>query len=63
MKRIVKNMAKCKKCGDIIVSTARCKPVTCSCKSITIDGGKYYLKRSCKDSEDDLIEMSEIEED
>lgn len=55
-------MAKCNKCGDVIESKARCNPVSCSCGSITIDGGKLYLKRTCKFSEDDLTEMSEYEE-
>jgi hypothetical protein len=62
MKKIIRNAAKCKKCGDVIESKARCNPVTCSCGSITIDGGKFYLRRTCKYSEDDLIEMSEYEE-
>ncbi len=62
MKKIIRNMAKCNKCGDVIESKARCNPISCSCGSITIDGGKFYLKRTCKFSEDDLTEMSEYEE-
>lgn len=54
---IVTNMAKCRQCGEIIVSTHRHDFVTCPCKSISVDGGHEYLKRSAK-SMDDIEEMS-----
>ena len=62
MKKILRNMAKCKKCGDIIESKSRTRLVKCSCGSIWVEGGKYYLKRGFKNSKDDIIEMTEYEE-
>lgn len=61
MKKIKRNMAKCRKCGDIIESKSRCQVVKCSCGSIWIDGGRHYLKRGFRDSKDDIIEMVEYE--
>ncbi|MCR5543869.1 MAG: hypothetical protein K6F55_06940 [Eubacterium sp.] len=62
MKKIKRNMAKCRKCGDVIESKSRCNLVRCSCGAIYIDGGKHYLKRGYKEDPEDLIEMSEYEE-
>lgn len=44
--KIIRNAAKCKKCGDEIESTHTHNFVTCSCGAIAIDGGKDYFKRS-----------------
>jgi|P827metagenome_2_1110787.scaffolds.fasta_scaffold00265_22 hypothetical protein len=60
MKKIKRNMVKCKKCGSIIESTKRVGIVKCSCGSIFIEGGKHYLKRG--GNKDDIIEMTEYEE-
>ena len=62
MKKIKRNAAQCRKCGDIIESKSRCQIVRCSCGAIYIDGGKHYLKRGFKESKDDLIELAEYEE-
>ena len=42
---LVKNAAKCLKCGDIIESKYSHNYVSCSCGSISIDGGTNYAKR------------------
>lgn len=42
---IIRNMAKCNKCGDVIESKHVHDFVWCSCKSIAVDGGHDYLKR------------------
>ncbi|HBZ02975.1 MAG TPA: hypothetical protein DEO83_04100 [Lachnospiraceae bacterium] len=60
MKKIYKNMAQCKKCGDIIESKKRVGVVRCSCKSIGVEGGHYYIKRS--GNKEDIIELTEYEE-
>jgi len=44
--KIIRNSAKCLKCGDEIESKHRHDFVWCSCKSVAVDGGKAYLKRS-----------------
>lgn len=58
---IVKNMVKCKKCGDIIESTYRHDFVTCSCGEVSVDGGHAYLRRCFKD-DDSYEELSEEKE-
>lgn len=60
-KQIVKNAAKCKKCGDVIESKHVHDFVTCKCGAISVDGGHFYLKRSAMDF-DDIEELSEYEE-
>ena len=60
MKRIKKNAARCRKCGDIIESKSRTKVVRCSCRSIAVEGGRYYIKRQGDVA--DIEEMSEYEE-
>lgn len=44
--KIIKNQAKCLLCGDMIESKSRHDFVTCSCGSLSVDGGKLYLIRS-----------------
>lgn len=58
--RIIKNAAKCKKCGDIIESKHTHDFVMCSCGSIAVDGGHDYLRRVGHFKY--LIELSETEE-
>lgn len=43
---IRENKIKCKKCGDIIESKSRHDFVWCSCKSVAVDGGHDYLRRT-----------------
>lgn len=40
----MRNIAKCKKCGDIIESKHRHDFVTCKCGAISIDGGIDYTR-------------------
>lgn len=47
--------AKCKLCGDIIVSQSRHDYVTCSCGEISVDGGTDYFKTSYKTSRDNFV--------
>lgn len=56
---IVRNMIKCKKCGDVIESKSVHDFQTCSCGACSVDGGHAYLRR-CGKSLDDFIDMSEI---
>jgi hypothetical protein len=59
---ILKNAARCKKCGDIIESKYTHDFVRCSCGAIAVDGGRSYLKRSAM-SMDDVEELSIVIED
>lgn len=45
MSKILRNAARCKKCGDIIVSTYRHDFCECSCGAIFVDGGVDYCRR------------------
>ncbi len=62
MKKIIKNAARCTRCGDVIESKSVHDYVTCSCGSISVDGGTYYLKRSFMHSPEDIEELSIVEE-
>ena len=55
---VVTNKAQCRQCGDIIESVHRHDFKFCKCGSISVDGGKSYLKRSFKNY-GDIIELSE----
>ena len=54
---IYTNKAQCRKCLDIIESKHRHDFRWCKCKSIAVDGGLDYLKRSGEP--EDVIELSE----
>lgn len=58
---IIRNMIKCKKCGDIIESTSVHDFKYCSCGAVAVDGGKNYLRRC--GNPDDFKEMSEVSKD
>ena len=50
--KIVKNRARCINCGDVIESTSTHDIKSCSCGSVTVDGGKDYIRRGFKKIED-----------
>ena len=60
---IIKNAAKCARCGDIIESKHVHDFKQCKCGAISVDGGHEYFKRSFKYSPADIIDMSETVED
>ena len=60
MSKILRNAARCKKCGETIESRHVHDFVTCKCGAISVDGGKEYLRR-CGDMKD-MEDMSEVEE-
>jgi hypothetical protein len=41
-----RNIAKCRKCGDVIESKHRHDMVWCKCGAIAVDGGRDYIKRT-----------------
>lgn len=45
MRKIIKNQAMCKICGDIIESKTAHDFVTCSCGALSVDGGHEYIRR------------------
>jgi hypothetical protein len=54
--KLLKNLAKCRVCGDVIESTFRHDFVRCSCGAIFVDGGIDYLRRGGEI--ENIIEMS-----
>lgn len=46
--KIIKNMAQCLLCGDVIESKYRHDYRSCKCLNLSIDGGHFYIKRSLK---------------
>lgn len=44
--KIIRNSAKCRKCGEEVESKTLHDFAWCKCGSIALDGGKSYLKRS-----------------
>lgn len=61
MKNIIINKAKCKRCGDILISEHRYDFKQCKCKAISVDGGNDYIRRVGK--LEYVEELSEFEEE
>lgn len=55
---ILSNQVKCNKCGDTPYSSHRHDFRYCSCGSIAVDGGTYYLRRVGDFSKENTTEMS-----
>lgn len=58
---IIKNSAKCLKCGDVIESKHRHDYVSCKCGNLSVDGGKDYCKRGLVGDQNSYVEMNEVE--
>lgn len=64
MEKIIRNVIRCKHCGDVIESRDAHDFVTCSCGCCSVDGGLEYLRRLFHTSpEEDYEELSEVIED
>jgi hypothetical protein len=55
---IVRNAARCRKCGDEIESRTPHHPVWCECQAIAVDGGTFFLRRI--GAAEDIEEQSEM---
>ena len=60
--KILHNMAKCLKCGDIIESKYVHDFVRCSCGEIFVDGGLEYCRAGAVDMKN-FLPMSEYEKE
>ena len=49
---ILRNAARCRKCGDVIESKYRHDFQACKCGAIFVDGGHVYLRGGYKDAQD-----------
>jgi len=57
--KVLRNSAKCLKCGDVLASLSRHSLTECSCGSLAISGGLRRLERYGKKG--DYIEKSIVE--
>ena len=57
--RIISNKAKCKKCGEIVISYQENEYVRCQCGAIAVAGGVKSIMRL--GHHNDILEMSEKE--
>ena len=57
MKRILRNAAKCRLCGDVLESKRVHGLIECGCGAIAIEGGKRHLRRS-----GDMLAVEELSE-
>ena len=58
--RVIQNAARCRKCGDTIVSHHRHDWVPCTCGAIFVDGGREYIRQG--GSAEDLEDLSKVKE-
>lgn len=58
---MIRNIAKCKKCGDIIESKHRHDFVQCSCGAIFVDGGNDYIRRGGDQFDEEFDKAQGIE--
>jgi hypothetical protein len=58
---ILRNIAECRLCGDVIESYHRHDFVSCKCGEIFTDGGKDYIRRGAHNL-DNVIDRSETDE-
>lgn len=61
-KKLVKNAIKCNHCGDVIESKYTHDFKWCKCRTIAVDGGLSYPKRSFMNSLNDFEDLSEWED-
>lgn len=61
--KIKVNKIQCRNCGDILESKHVHDFQGCSCGNVFTDGGKSYLRRGFKNSEDDYLDLTEYEEE
>jgi predicted RNA-binding Zn-ribbon protein involved in translation (DUF1610 family) len=57
---ILRNKAKCLKCGEVIESRHRHDYVTYKCGNLSVDGGRDYIRRCYRDI-DTVEELSETD--
>lgn len=55
---IIRNAAKCKKCGTFVESTSVHDFRVCACGAIFVDGGKSYIRRG--GTPEDFEDLSEV---
>lgn len=59
--KIIINKAKCRLCGEVLISEHRHDWKQCRCGELSIDGGNDYIRRVVKTDLANIIELSEKE--
>ena len=62
MKKVIRNRARCKQCGDIVESLYRDDIRACCCGNLQVAGGRDTIRRVCRNSEIGYEELSEFHE-
>ena len=63
MMKIMRNIIKCKKCGDVIESCSVHDFKFCSCGACAVDGGHEYLRRCGNPGDwEDLSETQSVDD-
>lgn len=65
MRKLKRNIIRCKHCDDVIESVHRHDYKTCKCGKVAIDGGTAYGRRLFPNHpvEDHIEDLSEYEDD
>ena len=62
-RRILRNAARCRKCGIVIESKSVHDWRQCACGAIFVDGGQEYQRWGGEEADfEDLSEMEEVED-
>lgn len=62
MVKIIRNVIKCKKCGEVIESKTVHDFRFCTCRLCAVDGGRDYFRRvGAREDWEDMSETEEIE--
>lgn len=63
MRRLVRNMIRCKRCGSVVESVSRHDYETCECGRCSVDGGHDYHRVGALDLNDieDLSVWEDVE--
>lgn len=59
--KIIRNIAQCALCGDVIESLSGHHYVSCKCGEISVDGGTNYLRRTANHL-NNIINLSIVEQ-
>ena len=62
-KKIIRNAAQCRLCGDVIESQKLVDFQTCKCGEISVDGGYNFIACWASTNWNDIIDLSEYTED
>lgn len=63
MARIIRNVAQCLLCGDVIESKNRYDYCKCSCGNLRVTGGTYNVRHGSREGRGSFVDMSVFQEE